>query len=161
MIQMTADINKVYLPKLGEEPDHLVGVTCATCHHGLSKPRSLEDTLKRALEKGGVDAAKAKYQDLKKEDYGTYSYDFSEDPLNHLARDLAADGKTTEAIEMLKLNESLFPKSDQVEFLLAEAYMKANAKDRALQHYKKCLALSPENDYVKKKIEELSRPPSK
>jgi hypothetical protein len=161
MMQMTADINKLYLPKLEEKPEHLVTVSCVTCHHGLSKPRMLEDTLKNAIAKGGVPAAKKKYQELKKEYYGTYSYDFSEDPLNHLARDLSEDGKTTDAIDILKFNESMFPKSDEVEFLLAELYMKNNDRRLALQHYKKCLALSPDNDYVKKKIEELSKPPSK
>jgi len=158
MMQMTSDINKQYLPKLEEKPEHLVTVGCVTCHHGLSKPRTLEDTLKTAIAEGGVEAAKNKYQELKKKYYGSYSYDFSEDSLNHLARNLAEDGKTTEAIDILKFNESMFPESEQIEFLLAELYLKLNDHDQALQHYKKCLALSPDNDYVKKKIEELSKP---
>jgi predicted negative regulator of RcsB-dependent stress response len=43
-----------------------------------------------------------------------------------------------------------------LELLLGDVYLKSGMKEDALQHYQKSLELDPEDDYVKKKIEELT-----
>lgn len=159
MMAMTQDINQKYLTGLGKPAEKLVKVSCATCHHGQQEPRMIEDVLRAALNQDGSAAAAKKYEELRKQYYGSFVFDFSEAPLNRLGRSFLDDGKVTDGIEILKLNEKYFPASGQVQFWLGELYLKSGAKPEALLRYKKCLELDPENEDAKKKIEELTAKP--
>ena len=159
MMTMMQDINQKYLTGLGKPAEKLVQVSCATCHHGQQEPRMIEDIVRAALNQDGPAAAAKKYEELRKQYYGSFVFDFSEAPLNRVGRSYLDDGKVTDGIEVMKLNEKYFPASGQVQFWLAELYLKSGAKPEALLRYKKCLELDPENDDAKKRIEELTPKP--
>ena len=57
-----------------------------------------------------------------------------------------AQKKYDEAIEALKLNVEMYPKSGNVYDSLGEAYMDAGQKDLAIQNYEKSLQLDPKNE---------------
>jgi ferredoxin len=54
MIRMLQAINGEHLARLDERSDPPVGVTCATCHRGIRRPRPLQDE-QRALGVGSSD----------------------------------------------------------------------------------------------------------
>lgn len=105
--------------------------------------KSIAETLyKTAAEKGGASAV-AEYRRLKAENSPTF--DFSETELNTLGYQLLGKKRTKDAIEILKLNAEMFPKSANVYDSLGEAYLADNQKDLALASYKKAVELNPAN----------------
>jgi tetratricopeptide (TPR) repeat protein len=72
-------------------------------------------------------------------------YDFSEPLLNTLGYDLINKKKLKEAIEILKLNAEMFPRSANVYDSLGEAYMLNGDKDLAMRNYQRSLELNPKN----------------
>ena len=78
MLQMVAEINGKLLPQIGKEKAELLQVSCATCHHGQARPQTLEAVLTETFEKDGLEAATAKYRELREKHYGSYTFDFSE-----------------------------------------------------------------------------------
>ena len=53
----------------------------------------IEDVVVQAMDDEGIDAAKAKYRQLREEYYGSFTYDFTELTLSLLAQDLMAAGE--------------------------------------------------------------------
>lgn len=157
MLQMVEAINSKYLSYIGKKGE-VLEVTCVTCHHGQPEPKTIEQVLTAVTEKEGVEAAVKKYRELKKEYYGGFAYDFTEDPLNRLAQQMAEKGKIQEGIRFLKLNEEIYPKSAMVQFYLGEIYLKNNDREQALTHYRKASEMMPDNPFLKKRIEELTVP---
>lgn len=158
MIKMMQDINKQYLAGLSDPDEKPVPVMCATCHHGQEKPRTLEMVLQPVIEQKGVPAAIEKYKDLKKQYYGSYTFDFRDVSLVHLGSDLADAGKVKEALAILQFNEEMYPQSERTEMLLGDLYLKNNDKAQAIAHYKKYLALEPDDDDMKKTLNDLTKP---
>jgi CubicO group peptidase (beta-lactamase class C family) len=95
-------------------------------------------------DKKGTKAALQEYLELKKTSAG--GYDFEESDLNLLGYVLIKQKKYDEAIEALKLNVEMYPKSGNVYDSLGEAYMDAGQKDLAIQNYEKSLQLDPKNE---------------
>lgn len=58
------------------------------------------------------------------------------------------------AINIFKLNTKLFPNSANVYDSLGEAYLENGNKEQAIFHYKKSLALNPNNENAKEILEE-------
>ena len=103
MMKMVREINGPLLKKTGIE--NPVQVKCVTCHHGVMRPESLADILKRDFEKGGADSAKADYLALKTKYYGTAAYDFKPRTLNEVAEWLANERKDDDAaIAIMQFN---------------------------------------------------------
>jgi tetratricopeptide (TPR) repeat protein len=65
------------------------------------------------------------------------------------------NGKTTDAIEVFKLNVREFPKSSNVYDSLGEAYMKVGKREPAIENYKKSLELDPKNANAEETIKRL------
>jgi tetratricopeptide (TPR) repeat protein len=156
MMQMTHAINQQYLSKITSSSAQRVNVTCATCHHGQARPEAIEDIIRTTLNESGITAAIQKYRDLREQYYGSYSYDFDEGPLNRLALELSEKEQISQGISLLKLNTEFHPRSARLESLLGDLLLKSGAKEEALIHYNKSLELEPENDAVKKTIQELN-----
>lgn len=156
MLKMTQEINTKFLAEL-KEGSEIVTVKCATCHHGLSKPDSIEDSLLAAMKKGGIKSASEKYKELWKIYHGSDAYNFQPAPLNRLARRFLAEKKNLEAIEILQLNSETHPESAEVQLLLADAYIAIEDKEKALQALNKALKLDPENQEAKNKIQEFQK----
>jgi tetratricopeptide (TPR) repeat protein len=153
MIRMVQAINAEYIPKLGREKPVKVG--CATCHHGLERPKSLAVVLGEVIEESGTDAAVARYHELRKEYYGSDSYDFQEWSLNGLAEQLVGQGKNPEALAILELNAELFAESAWVHFMMGQVHRKSGDEAAAIESYKKALELRPDDTRIKKILSEL------
>ena len=111
MLRMVQHINGEHLAELEERSDPPIEVTCATCHHGVSKPQTTQALLMEAYTEGGLEAAIQEYRDLRERYHGTYSYDFSESVLNQVAQQLAVGGNLDDAAGVLALNIEMFPNS--------------------------------------------------
>ena len=111
MLRMVRHINNEHLAELDERSDPAIEVTCATCHHGVQQPRTLQDILLEAYDEGGFDGAKQKYEELKERYYGRYSYDFSDIVWPDVATQVNARGALADAVHMLEYNVEVFPQS--------------------------------------------------
>ena len=69
-----------------------------------------------------------------------------ESRINQMGYSLLESGKTTEAIEMFKVNVSLYPQSWNAYDSLGEAYATAGQTKLAIQNYEKSVSLNPKND---------------
>lgn len=144
MVQMLADVNSVYVPKLNEIEDaKRVEVRCVTCHRGRPQPKLIEDELDEQLADTGVESALARYAELRENFYGSHSYDFSEYTLPMYVQQLAAREQLDAAIAVLQLNVENFPKSYYTRFVLAELNSAAENKAAAIDAYTKAMELNP------------------
>lgn len=155
MLQMVQAINNEHLAKVANKS---MQVSCNTCHHGENRPpRPLEEILFEVTTTEGTPAAIKKYHDLREKYFGGAVYDFREGTLNRLASRLSAAKKNDEALALLKLNTEFNPNAAMAYFFMGEIYLEKGDKATALEHYKKTLALAPDNSFAKKKLEELAK----
>ena len=96
---MTDTLNRVTLAAVPQRHAE-IRVNCVTCHRGSPVPGTIETVLADAIDKFGPDTAIARYRKLR-ETMGNGRYDFSEIPVNALARSLAERGKADAAIALL------------------------------------------------------------
>ncbi|MFQ5738001.1 MAG: c-type cytochrome [Acidobacteriota bacterium] len=158
MIQMVRAINGTHLPKIAPESDSLVKVRCVTCHRGITEPRMLQDVLAGVYAKKGIEATLAKYNELKERYYGGFTYDFGEGVLNEFAMQLASrEKKVDDALRLLRLNESNFPRSAMTHYLLGEAYLLKQDREQARKHFEKSLDINPDNRRAKARLRQLSK----
>jgi len=68
---------------------------------------------------------------------------------------MRSHGGIDEALELFKLNVSLFPESSRVWDSLGEGFMSAGNNDQAISHYEKSLALNPSNENARRVLEKL------
>jgi tetratricopeptide (TPR) repeat protein len=105
--------------------------------------RAIGDELLAALERGGPEAAVARYRELKTSQPD--AYDFGEAQLNVLGYQLLATKKVDAAVAILRLNADAFPESSNVYDSLGEALMAAGKRDEAIRSYARSLELDPNN----------------
>jgi tetratricopeptide (TPR) repeat protein len=156
MLQITDDINTTMLPKVPSRAEPRVEVNCATCHHGLRLPKSLQTTLFEIVQKDGAPAAVAKYKELRA-DTTLGVYNFGQWEINELARRLAEAKNTAGAITILEMNGEYYPKSAEIDFQIAELHLARGDKDKALQRFKTALVKAPDDDRLKARIAELEK----
>ncbi len=156
MMRMSKDINEKLDKELGpDHADHLK-VSCYTCHHGLERPETLADALVPVVKKDGPDAAVARYRDLRKDYYGQASYDFSEWSLVGIAEELGHDpAQAGGARALLNLNLEFYPESAATYARMAETYIAEGDTTTAMTHFDKALALAPEDDHLKRRLEQI------
>jgi len=154
MMRMVDRINHGLLTAVPERHDPPVVVRCATCHRGSALPQTLDMVLTDIIEHGGIDSAVARYKTLR-DDMVSGRYDFSEISLNELARELSGSGKPDAAIAMLQLNQQYYPGSGDIDYMLAELYLKRGDKEQAIAHYRADLAKRPQDTRAKRKLDEL------
>lgn len=156
MIGMTNGINTTLDAEIGVmRPEHL-DVTCFTCHHGNSRPETLEHALTTELGAHGVDSTVAMYRRLRGEFYGRAAYDFSEWSLISVAEDLSRDPKRLDAALAL-LNENLvyYPESAGTYARIAETYLAEGDTTQAMASFGKALSLAPDDPWLKRRVERL------
>jgi len=154
MMKMTDEINNKLLPTSGR--DSLLRVRCVTCHRGINRPEQLDDILDAAIESDGVDAALARYNELRDEHYGAGSYDFSAGTLAGLAEKLAREkGDMDAAITVVKLNIELNPDLAYSHIMLGQLQMQKGDKEAALVSMQRAVELEPDNDFAKSMLERI------
>lgn len=115
---------------------------------------SLTRTLAAALEAGGADAMEAAYREFLRDRPG-----FTELEMNRFAYGLLQRGQVESAIRAFELNAETYPSSFNVWDSLAEAHKEAGNRQRAVELYRKSLALNPGNDNARAMLEELGAEP--
>lgn len=114
--------------------------------------RPLVDDLARVIDERGVDAAIARYRELK--ETAPDEYDFGEDQLNSLGYRYLNAGDEDTALAIFRLNTEMFPDAWNPWDSLAEAYLEAGDREKAIEYYRKSLALNPGNDNAKRMLRE-------
>lgn len=155
MLAMVRGINADYIAKLGATAD--VKVQCVTCHHGLAVPVPMDALLAGIIEKGGVDAAIAKYRELRTQRLGDGSYDFGETRLNILTESLIKQKKGKEAAAIEELNvEVNTPPSAWALHLEGQAHILNSEPEKAKADYEKILKMNPQDEFAKKQLDSLN-----
>lgn len=156
MMKMVQAINRDHLPRLQRATQ--ARVECATCHHGVARPRTLKAEVSEALEKGGAEGAVARYRELRGTHYGRGGYDFGQGTLNALGESLVRAGRAREAAALLALNAEFFPDAGWTHFLLGEAYRASGEMDKARASYERSAALEPQNPMARQRLSEMAQP---
>ena len=144
MMQMVHEINTNYIDKVEGDPGPRVKVECITCHHGQNRPRMLADVLDDVLQRDGLDSAIARYHELRDEYYGSFTYDFTAEPLNEVAMGQSEAGNYDNAITLLKLNLEMNPESPFVMYQLGEAYAASGDTAKAIEQLETCEKIRPD-----------------
>lgn len=156
MMRMVEAINTEHLEQLeheheGEEAAHAGftlppdgEVTCVTCHRGSAHPETIQDALAGVVEQEGVEAAVERYEELREEYYGGFTYDFRVGPLSELARNLADRGRLDAAVRIAELEVEHHPDSYRAHFVLAQTRQQAGDREGALESMERALELAPE-----------------
>lgn len=155
MLRMVGAINGTYLADLPQRREPNVRVTCATCHRGVTRPEAIESIVQGSVESDGVDAALAKYRELRERYYGSAAYDFTEFPMLAAAQGLGgADAEA--ARRVLELNLEFNPNSGRTVFALAELQADAGNKEEAIALYKRGMEIMPDNAQAQRRLKELT-----
>jgi imidazolonepropionase-like amidohydrolase len=106
--------------------------------------KRIDDRLESAYDAGGIEAAIGEYRAIKQSNrYNQYYY--SAATLNNAAYLLLGNGRADEAIRMFELNAAEYPEDPNSYDSLAEGYMKKGDNERAIELYRKSLAMNPGN----------------
>lgn len=143
MLRMVNRINQETLPALPDRGSPEVEVTCQTCHGGLPRPVPVDRVVEHLIGEEGIDAAVARYRELRDQYHGSRAYDFGFGPLNGLAQRLAAAERTGQAVRVLELNLEYHPTSLPTLILLGQAHEADGDPDSALGAYRRILDLDP------------------
>ncbi len=155
MMHMVHRLNTEILPDLPHQEGPTLPVRCKTCHRGLEKPYLLDQELHRVLEKDGLDAALARYRELRTTMMEAGAYDFREGALTDAAMGLAGEGRTDAAVAFLKLNGEYHPESASIPFELGQVYERMGRTSDAIASYRTVLQRDPENRRAKERLEAL------
>lgn len=156
MLKMVNDINDQYLiAGMGKTLSDRHRVSCATCHHGLSKPRTIQAELADAVEAKDADSAITLYKSLRTKYYGSAAYDFSEVGILLLVPQGQLPIPRPAAIALLKLNLEYYPQSIPSWTALAQQSAQAGDTAAALDAMNKAIAIAPDNPQLKNMLNRL------
>jgi tetratricopeptide (TPR) repeat protein len=154
MYRMLGSING-HLKKIPPSGDRRVNMWCGTCHQGRPRPMTLGEELAEAYRRSGIQAALARYRELRERFYGRGAYDFGERSLDDFGDELVELGNRNAAIEIFRLNTIQFPESGDAWESLAESCDEAGRKELASIYYRKAVEVDPNNDRALAKLVEL------
>jgi tetratricopeptide (TPR) repeat protein len=116
-------------------------------------PPSVE-ALHAELVKRGFEHASEAVNEAKKKDT---TFQLPEPDVNAWGYRLLEREQLKEAIEVFKLNVSLYPESSNTYDSLADGYFAAGDKALAIKNYKRSLELNPKNTHAMERLKELER----
>ena len=158
MLAMVDTLNHVTLAKVPQRHES-VRVTCVTCHRGSPLPGTIETVLGEAVDQYGADSAIARYKRLR-ENAMSGRYDFTEVPVNAVARTLVGRGKADAALALLTMNQELNPNSAEIDLQLGDIYEKSGDKDKAIARYQAALTKRPNDPRARQALTRLGKPPA-
>jgi hypothetical protein len=154
MLQMVDSLNRVVLPKLPGLAGSPIRMECKTCHRGAARPYLLTQLLERVRDSAGVEAALARYRELRKDLGMAGRFDFGEWEMNLWAERLAKAGRPSDAIAVYLLNLEFFPQSGSILAALGQLHEPID-RAKAIEYYERLLILSPRNSEVLRRLERL------
>lgn len=154
MLRMVQTINNELLANVPDRSDPPVEVTCATCHHGVTKPVDIRDILAETARAHGADSAIAQYEQMHEEYYGSYSYDFRPFMLANVAEKIARQHTET-ALQILDHNAELHPTDQQTFVTMAQIHIASADTTAAIQALERGLEANPENTFFQNTIRRL------
>lgn len=160
MLRMVNRLNAEFLPGLPDRASPPLWVECKTCHRGLHRPDLLRTELHRVVDEEGVDAAVARYRELRADRMDLGAYDFGVWEMMELARELEKEGKVAEAAVMLELNEEFHPRSASIPRELGSIYERLGRTGDAVAAYRRTLGLNPDDARTLARLRELTGEPS-
>jgi len=155
MLRMVEAINSDHLTRLVSRSKPAIEVSCATCHHGQSRPRTLVEVLLEAYSEGGVDAVATRYAELREQYYGSWTFDFGEFQLVRVAQQLAAAGHYADGTQLLSINLEQFPRSASTHFAIGEIHLAIADTSAAIASYQHSLELDPRNRAARRRLADL------
>ena len=158
MLRMVDELNSQHITKLESHGSRdLIKVECITCHRGQAKPKLIQSVMAETLSSNGGKALAEKFQQLRRQYYGSHTFDFSEMVVPMFAQQQLTDQQSAnKLIPLLELNLAYFPESTMGLVTLAAAYEKMGNKQESLSHYKEALKTSPQSQFIQRKIKSLS-----
>ena len=158
MMLMARDVNAKLGMELGRPAAEVTQVQCVTCHRGLPVPKQLVDIVADTATKQNVAAAIAQYRDLRKQFYGSASYDFSDYTLFTAAQRAIAAMKPDEALSYLQVNVELNPNSARSYQQMSVAYQRKMDTPNAITMLEKAVELDPMNMGFRNQLNQLKNP---
>jgi hypothetical protein len=158
MLKMVMDINTTIsteFTKLGKPANQLVKVECVTCHRGQIIPKRLVDIV---ADQSNAAAGVAKYRDMRKEFYGSQSYDFTDTTLFDAATRANVAMKYDDAILYAQTNLEFNPKSARTYQVMSQAYQRKGDMPAAIAAMEKAAALDPA---LQTQLNNLKNPPAR
>jgi len=153
MLRMVDTINNTHLKPLGD--DH-IKVQCVTCHRGVNKPWLTADILTMAAEEGGTEEMIAEFKAMKKQYYGTHSYDFSEFTLAEFVKARSLAGENEQATAMLDIMLEENQQSFMAHLLYGQLEEESKNNDAAINHYRKAIEINPRaQGFIGPRLEKL------
>ena len=159
MLQMVTAINSEHLSKLPARREPRITVSCATCHRGITQPRSLQQVLLNAYDAGGADSLEAAYRALRTRYYGAAAYDFGEVPLVDVANSLRARNKLTDAMRFYKLNTEFSPTCAFAFRSVAGSQLAAGDTAGAIASFERALTINANDQQSKDALARLRPKP--
>ncbi|HUQ53131.1 MAG TPA: c-type cytochrome [Gammaproteobacteria bacterium] len=154
MMKLTGELNTDLVAALERPAAEVTRVGCITCHRGVPEPKQLSEILAKTSADKGFPAAKAQYDELKAKYYGAQAYDFSDAGLIATAQPLV-QGRTDEAIQFLRMNLDLFPRSARTYVALSQAQVAKQDRAGAIASLEKALEIEPNNAAAKRSLDQL------
>jgi hypothetical protein len=123
----------------------------------LPIPRSIAATMLRPLHEQGVQAAIAKYKELKASAPGDYIFNPGE--LNRPGYGLLRKGRVADAVALWELNAREYPDDWNVHDSLGDGYAASGPgfADKAIASFERSLALHPNNEHARAMIGRVRR----
>jgi tetratricopeptide (TPR) repeat protein len=155
MMRMVKAINDTHLAELDTPAAERIQVRCITCHRGQAQPLLLEDLLAGVLASEGLEAALARYGELRQRHFGGFSYNFQPRTLETLATRLLEQEQPDAAQAFLQLNLDHGPESARTHVLFGEALVQKGDTTAALPHLRRAAEMEPQNQGTARRLKEL------
>ncbi|MDX1501851.1 MAG: c-type cytochrome [Thermoanaerobaculia bacterium] len=150
MLEMTRVVNGQFVGRWdeggeGETPERQT-VSCFTCHRGQSKPpQKLAWVLAQTALSDGVDAALARYRELRAEYEDAGVYDFRAGTFTDLAQAAFEAGRLDAALEVLRGGLEIHPQSADIRVFLGMALLQAGDADGAAASFDEAEKIDPDH----------------
>jgi tetratricopeptide (TPR) repeat protein len=108
---------------------------------------------------GGADSALRAYQALRQRYYGRDAYDFGEPSLNIAAFRLARANKFDEALALLRVNDSLYPNSTNLNVFKGNVLLMRADTAGAAAAFREAVRLDPQNGEARGRLRTIGQQP--